>query len=51
MLLCSERCPPIDEVISAGVVPRLVEFLDRHDLPQLQVCDSGQVNYVVISQC
>lgn len=37
-LLCSpERCPPIDEVIKAGVVPRFVEFLGRHDLPQLQV--------------
>lgn len=35
---CTERCPPIDEVIRAGVVPRFVEFLKRHDLPQLQVC-------------
>lgn len=35
-LLSIERCPPIDEVIKAGVVPRFVEFLDRHDLPQLQ---------------
>jgi len=34
---CAERCPPIDEVIKAGVIPRFVEFLDRHDLPQLQV--------------
>lgn len=33
----AERCPPIEEVIRAGVVPRFVEFLDRHDLPQLQV--------------
>lgn len=32
-----ERSPPIDEVIKAGVVPRFVEFLGRHDLPQLQV--------------
>ncbi|KAI8555472.1 hypothetical protein RHMOL_Rhmol05G0175200 [Rhododendron molle] len=35
-LLSIERCPPIDEVIKAGVVPRFVEFLGRHDLPQLQ---------------
>ncbi|XP_021686766.2 importin subunit alpha-4 [Hevea brasiliensis] len=35
-LLSIERCPPIDEVIKVGVVPRFVEFLDRHDLPQLQ---------------
>lgn len=35
--MCVERSPPIDEVIKAGVVPRFVEFLGRHDLPQLQV--------------
>ncbi|KAM7279596.1 hypothetical protein ACFE04_006730 [Oxalis oulophora] len=35
-LLSIERCPPIEEVIKAGVVPRFVEFLDRNDLPQLQ---------------
>ncbi|KAM7280207.1 hypothetical protein ACFE04_007341 [Oxalis oulophora] len=35
-LLSIERSPPIEEVIKAGVVPRLVEFLGRHDLPQLQ---------------
>ncbi|GMP39933.1 hypothetical protein CsSME_00010584 [Camellia sinensis var. sinensis] len=35
-LLSIERSPPIDEVIKAGVVPRFVEFLGRHDLPQLQ---------------
>ncbi|CAM8911578.1 unnamed protein product [Rhodiola kirilowii] len=35
-LLSIERSPPIDEVIKAGVVPRFVEFLQRHDLPQLQ---------------
>lgn len=34
---CVERSPPIDEVIKAGAVPRFVEFLGRHDLPQLQV--------------
>lgn len=38
VLLTVERSPPIDEVIKAGVVPRFVEFLGRHDLPQLQVC-------------
>lgn len=35
--LSAERSPPIDEVIKAGVVPRFVEFLQRNDLPQLQV--------------
>lgn len=33
----AERSPPIDEVIKAGVVPRFVEFLGRHEVPQLQV--------------
>ncbi|KAL6966385.1 Importin subunit alpha-4 [Sarracenia purpurea var. burkii] len=35
-LLSIEHSPPIDEVIKAGVVPWFVEFLGRHDLPQLQ---------------
>ncbi|XP_024369103.1 importin subunit alpha-1 isoform X2 [Physcomitrium patens] len=35
-LLSIERSPPIEEVISAGVVPRIVEFLVRGDFPQLQ---------------
>ncbi|VVA26270.1 PREDICTED: importin [Prunus dulcis] len=35
-LLSIERSPPIDEVIKAGAVPRFVEFLGRHDMPQLQ---------------
>nr|ACF80582.1 unknown [Zea mays] len=28
--------PPIEEVISTGVVPRFIEFLTREDHPQLQ---------------
>lgn len=32
----SERSPPIEEVIKAGVVPRFVQFLQRQDNPQLQ---------------
>jgi hypothetical protein len=36
-LLSIERCPPINEVIHSGVVPRFVEFLARDDFPQLQV--------------
>ncbi|XP_020267163.1 importin subunit alpha-4-like [Asparagus officinalis] len=35
-LLSIERCPPIEEVIKAGVIPRFVGFLSRNDLPQLQ---------------
>ncbi|GAB4841067.1 hypothetical protein Ancab_021812 [Ancistrocladus abbreviatus] len=35
-LLSIERNPPIEEVVQSGVVPRLVEFLGRDDLPQLQ---------------
>lgn len=45
---CAERCPPIEEVIRAGVVPRFVEFLDRHDLPQLQVWTLVKIVYVII---
>ncbi len=37
MPLCAERNPPIEEVISQGVIPRFVQFLQRNDLPQLQV--------------
>lgn len=35
-LLSIERSPPIEEVISQGVIPRFVQFLQRTDLPQLQ---------------
>ncbi|KAL5223050.1 hypothetical protein ABZP36_027763 [Zizania latifolia] len=35
-LLSVHRCPPIDEVIRIGVVPRFVELLTRDDYPQLQ---------------
>merc|ERR1719473_1118435 len=35
-LLSIERSPPIQEVISAGVVPRFVQFLRFADDPQLQ---------------
>ncbi|KAL6781622.1 IPA1 [Auxenochlorella protothecoides x Auxenochlorella symbiontica] len=35
-LLSIERNPPIEEVISAGVIPRFVAFLQRGDAPQLQ---------------
>eukprot|EP00871_Galdieria_phlegrea_P000106 jgi/Galph1/1096/GphlegSOOS_G5760.1 len=35
-LLSIERNPPISEVISTGIVPRIVEFLSRDDSPQLQ---------------
>ncbi|GAB4816813.1 hypothetical protein N2152v2_003859 [Parachlorella kessleri] len=35
-LLSIERNPPIEEVISQGVIPRFVQFLQRGDLPALQ---------------
>ncbi|KAF8039310.1 hypothetical protein BT93_B1752 [Corymbia citriodora subsp. variegata] len=36
-LLSNDQClPPIDEVVGAGVVPRLVDFLDKHSFPRLQ---------------
>ena len=33
----AERNPPIEEVIGQGVIPRFVQFLQRPDVPQLQV--------------
>jgi len=35
-LLSIEHNPPIQEVIDAGIVPRLVDFLTANDYPQLQ---------------
>jgi len=35
-LLSIQRSPPIDEIITAGVVPRLVEFLQWEARPKLQ---------------
>lgn len=34
--LSFEHNPPIDQVIDAGALPRLVEFLNRHGQPKLQ---------------
>ncbi|KAF8023775.1 hypothetical protein BT93_F1079 [Corymbia citriodora subsp. variegata] len=36
-LLSIDQCLPIDEVVGAGVVPQLVEFLNEDGFPQLQV--------------
>lgn len=36
--MTAERNPPIEEVIKTGAIPRFVEFLQRSDAPQLQVC-------------
>ncbi|KAK3577974.1 hypothetical protein CHS0354_008918 [Potamilus streckersoni] len=35
-LLSKERNPPINDIIQAGIVPRLVEFLSYNDRPDLQ---------------
>jgi hypothetical protein len=33
----AERNPPIVEVINQGVIPQFVKFLQRYDMPPLQV--------------
>lgn len=35
-LLSRDVSPPIDEVVSSGVVPRLIQFLHRDNMPRLQ---------------
>ncbi|XP_061455794.1 importin subunit alpha-8 isoform X2 [Rhineura floridana] len=35
-LLSKHKNPPINQVIEAGIIPKLVEFLYRHDAPNLQ---------------
>ena len=35
-LLSKERNPPIDDIIHAGVIPRMVEYLSYNDRPDLQ---------------
>lgn len=35
-LLCTERDPPIQEVINCGAIPRLLESLMSHENPDLQ---------------
>lgn len=37
-LTLPETSPPIQDVIDAGIVPRLIEFLTMHDHSALQVC-------------
>lgn len=36
-ILAVDRNPPIDLVVESGVVPRLIEFLNRYDQPSLQL--------------
>ena len=37
----AERNPPIEEVIKTGVIPQFVKFLNRAEMPQLQVGWAG----------
>ncbi|CAA7052659.1 unnamed protein product [Microthlaspi erraticum] len=39
--LSTERLPPIEQVISSGLVPRFVSFLMKEDHPQLQ-CEAAR---------
>ncbi|XP_060138796.1 importin subunit alpha-8 isoform X3 [Zootoca vivipara] len=36
-LLSQHKNPPIDQVVEAGVIPKLVDFLYHHDAPSLQL--------------
>lgn len=36
-LLCKKRNPPIQKIIDAGIVPKLIEFAKQSDFPQLQL--------------
>lgn len=36
-VLAIDKFPPVDLVVEAGVVPRLVQLLGRHDVPNLQM--------------
>ena len=33
----TDKFPPVDLVVEAGIVPRLIELLARHDMPNLQL--------------
>jgi len=44
-----ETGPPIDEVINANLIPKLVLFTDMNDQPHLQVIKvsfPGNINYI-----
>lgn len=35
-ILSRQKNPPLDQVIEAGIIPKLVEFLGCYDMPDLQ---------------
>ncbi|KAH3760196.1 Importin subunit alpha-1 [Pelomyxa schiedti] len=37
LISLEENAPPLAEVVNSGAVPKLVEFLERDDFPQLQL--------------